>query len=121
MGKHDAVRKSGMGRRKRLAHIAEQEEPGWRYAIRMGGNGALADIDFTIREQFPKMVIRSAVTEPELKHVTIQTGNHVDCHFEASALRLEPADEAVQPAHRCYAAMPAVSRSCFTSARAALS
>ena len=63
MGKHDAVRKSGMGARKGLAHITEQEEPGWRNAIRMGGNGALADIDFTVREEFPKMVVRSAVTE----------------------------------------------------------
>jgi hypothetical protein len=95
MGKHDAVRKSGVGGRKSLAHIAEQEEPSWRNAIRMGGNGTLADIDFTISEEFPKMVIRSAVAEAELEHVTIQTGNQVGGHFEASALRLEPADEAV--------------------------
>jgi len=53
--------------------------------------------------------------------MTIQTSDQIDGQFEASTLCLEPTDEAVQPAHRDYAAMPAVSRNFFNSARAARS
>ncbi len=121
MSEHHAVRKSGADGWQSFAHIAEQEELGRRNAIGMGCNGALADIDRTMREELPKMIVGPAVAEAELEHFTVQTANQIGGQFEASALRLEPMNEAVQPAHRNYAAMPEVSRNFFNSARAARS
>ena len=121
MRKHHTLGKPGAHGRQRLAHIAEQEKLRRRNTARMGCNGALADIDFAAREELPEMIVRPAVAEPELQHIPIQTCNQIGGQFKASALRFEPTDEAVQPAHRYYAAMPAVSRNFFNSARAALS
>jgi hypothetical protein len=118
VSKHHAVGKSGADGWQGLAHIAEQEELGQRNTIGMGCNGALADIDFAMREERPKMIVRPAVAETELQHIAIHTGDQIGGQFEASTLRLEPTDEAVQPAHRNYAAMPEVSRNFFNSARA---
>jgi hypothetical protein len=118
MSKHHAVSKSSADGWQSLAHIAEQEKFGRRNTIGMGRNGALADVDFAMREELSKMIVCPAVTEAELQHFTIQTGNQIGGQFEAGALRLEPSNEAVQPAHRNYAAMPAVSRNFFNSARA---
>ena len=87
----------------------------------MGGNGALADIDFAMREELPKMIVCPAVAKAELQHLTIHSSDQMGGQFEASALRLEPTNEAVQPTHRNYAAMPEVSRNFFNSARAARS
>lgn len=119
MSEHHAVRKSGADGWQSFAHIAEQEELGRRNAIGMGCDGALADIDLAMREKLPKMIVGPAVAEAELEHFTVQTANQIGGQFEASALRLEPTNEAVQPAHGYYAARPAVSRNRFTSARAA--
>jgi hypothetical protein len=66
----------------------------------MGCNGALADIDVAMREELSEMIVGPAVAETEFQHFTIQTGNQIGGQFEASALRLEPTNEAVQPAHR---------------------
>ena len=118
MSEHHAVRKPGADGWQSFAHIAEQEELGRRNAIGMGCNAALADIDRAMREELPKMIVGSAVAEAELEHFTVQTANQIGGHFEASALRLEPTNEAVQPAHRNYAAMPELSRNFFNSARA---
>jgi hypothetical protein len=118
MCKHHAVGKPSANGRQSLAHIAEQEELGGRNTIGMGCNGALADVDFAMREELPKMIVSPAVAEAELQHIAIQIGDEIGGQFQANALRLEPADEAVQPAHRSYAAMPAVSRNFFNSARA---
>ena len=121
VSEHHAVCKSGAGGWQSLAHIAQQEEFGWRNTIGMGCNRAFADIDFAMREELPKMIVCPAVAEAELQHFTIHTGNQIGGRFEASTLRLEPTNEAVQPAQRNYAAIPAVSRSFFNSARAARS
>lgn len=121
MSKHHAVGKSVADRRQSLTHIAEQEQVERRNTIGMGCNGALADIDFAMREELAKMIVCPAIAEAELQHIAIHTGNQIGGQFEASALRLEPTNEAVQPAHRCYAARPAVSRNFFNSARAVLS
>ena len=118
MSKHYAVRKSGADSWKRLAHIAEQEKVGRRNTIGMGRDSALADVDFPPREELSKVIIRPAVAEAELQHLTIHTSDQIGGEFEASALRLEPTNEAFQPAHRCYAAMPAFSRNFFNSAEA---
>lgn len=98
--KHHTLGKPGAHGRQRLAHIAEQEKLGRRNTAGMGCNGALADINLAVREELPEMIIGPAVAEAEFEHVTIQTPNQVGGQFEASALRLEPANEAVQPAHR---------------------
>jgi len=66
----------------------------------MGCNGALANVDFAMREELSEMIIRPSVAEAELQHFTIQIGNQIGGQFEASTLRLEPTNEAVQPAHR---------------------
>jgi len=63
MSKRYVVRKSGANGWQSLAHIAEQQELGWRNTIGMGCNGALADIDFALREELPKMIVRPAVAE----------------------------------------------------------
>ena len=121
MSKRDAVGEKLPGRRQSLAHVAEQEELGRRNTVGMSGNGALADKNVATGQKFSKMVVRPAIAETELEHFTFQIGDQTGGQFEASALRLEPADKAVQPAQRYYAAMPAVSRSCFISASAARS
>jgi uncharacterized Fe-S cluster-containing radical SAM superfamily protein len=118
MSKHYAIRKSGADGWQGLAHIAEQEELGRRNTIGMGCNGALTDIDSAMREELAKMIVRPAVAETELQHFTVHAGNQIGGQCEASALRLEPTDKAVQPAHRNYAAIPEVSRNFFNSAAA---
>lgn len=100
MSKRHAVRESGADGWQRLAHIAEEEKLGRRNTIGMGRDGALADVDFAMREELSKMIIRPAVAEAEFQHFTLQIGNQVGGQFEASTLRFEPTDEAVQPAHR---------------------
>ena len=57
----------------------------------------------------------------QLKHVAIQITDQFGRKIKASALRFEATDEAVQPAHRSYAATPGVFRNCSISARAARS
>ena len=79
----------------------------------MGSYGALADIDIAMREELSEMIVGPAVAKAELEHFTIKTVNQIGRRFEASALRLEPTDEAVQPAH---AAASVVSRNFFNSA-----
>jgi hypothetical protein len=100
MRKHHTLCKPGAEGWQRLAHIAEQEELGWRNTIWVGSYGALADVDIAMREELSKMVVGPAVAKAEFEHFTIKTVNQIGGRFEASALRLEPTDEAVQPAHR---------------------
>ncbi len=118
MGEHHTAGKPRANGWQSFAHIAKQEESGWRNTIGMGCHDALADIDFAMREELSKMIVRPAVAEPELQHLTIQTGNQVGGRFEASALRLEASNEAVQSAHRYYAATSERVRSRSISARA---
>lgn len=100
MRKHHTLGKPGAEGWQRLAHIAEEEELGRRNTIGVGCDGALADVDFAMWEEISKVIVRAAVAEAELQHLTLQTGNQIGGHFEASALRLKPSNEAVQPAHR---------------------
>ena len=87
----------------------------------MRRNPALANVDFPIRKELAQMVVGPAVAEPELKHVPIQVPDEVGSQVEAGALSLQAADKTVEPAQDDQAAMPAWSRSRFTSASAALS
>jgi len=60
------------GSLQRIAHVAEEEEFGWRNAIRMRRNSALANIYFPMRKEVAQMVVGPAVTEPEFEHVPFQ-------------------------------------------------
>jgi len=71
MSKHHAVGESGADGWQSLAHIAEQEKLRRRNTIGMSCNGALADIDFAMWEERPKMIVRPAVAEAEFQHLTI--------------------------------------------------
>jgi hypothetical protein len=48
-----------------VAHIAEQEKLDRRYAVGMGGNPTLANIDLPIGKQFAKMIVGSPIAEAE--------------------------------------------------------
>ncbi len=121
MRKHHTLGKPGTRGWQRLAHIAEKEELRQRNTVGMGCNSAFADVDVALREELSEMIVRPAVAEAELQHFTLQTGNQIGGQLKASALRLEPSNEAVQPAHCTHAATPVVSRNFFNSARAARS
>jgi len=60
----------------------------------------LANVNFPARTQFAQVIVRPAVTEPELEHRAIEIAHQGRPRAEAGALGLEPADEAVEPAHR---------------------
>ena len=71
MSKRYAIVKPVAGIAQCLAHIAEQKKLRWRYAIGMGGNPALTDVDLAIRKQLAEMIIRPTITEAELKHLAL--------------------------------------------------
>ena len=121
MGKDHTLGKAGADGPQSFAHVAEQEKFGRRNTIGVGCDGPLADIDIAMREELPKMIVGPAVAEAEFQHFTILIANQIGSQFEASALRLQPTNEAVQPTQRNYAATPVVSRNFFNSARAARS
>jgi hypothetical protein len=79
------------GMPERLAHIADQQKLGWRYAIGMGGDSTLTNIDLAVREQCAKMIIRSAIAETELKDHAIEIANQMSGVVQASALRFKAA------------------------------
>jgi len=95
MGERHIVGKPGASPRERLAHVSEQKELSRRNAVRMGCNGALADINFAAGEQVSKVIVGPTVAEAEFKHITIHTCDQFGGQFEASALCFESADEAV--------------------------
>ena len=65
----------------------------------MSRDPALAHKDVPIGAQFAQMIVSAAVAEPELEHRPVETADQRRRQVEAGALRLEPADEAVEPAH----------------------
>ncbi len=74
----------------------------------MGRDLPLADVDLPVRKQFAQMIVGPAVAEPEFEHRPVEIRDQRGRQVEAGALRLEPADEAVEPAHAPdQAAMPA--------------
>ena len=75
MGERYATAEPISNIRQRRAHIAEQEKLGGRYAIWMGGDPALTNIDLAVREQLAKVIEGSAVAKAELKHHAFQTMN----------------------------------------------
>jgi Zn-dependent metalloprotease len=61
----------------------------------MRGDPALADINSSVREELAQMIIGPAITKPKFEHVALQALDQPGREIKASALRLQPADEAV--------------------------
>src|SRR5438874_1786356 len=91
---------SGVSRQQGLAHVAEDQPLGRRHAVGMRRHLFLADIDVALGKQLAQMVVGTAVAEPQFEHRAVEAGDQPGRMIETSALRLEPADEAVEPAHR---------------------
>jgi hypothetical protein len=108
------------GTSKSIAHVAEEEEFGRGHAIGMRRNPPLTDVNLPIWKELAQMIVGPAVAEPELEHKPIQFLNETCRKIEASALSLQSAYEAVEPAHGRQATIPAPSRSRLTSASAVL-
>lgn len=72
MGERYPAPKRLAGRSQGIAHVAEQEELGRRYAIGMRSKSALADVDCSVRKELAQMVVGPTVAEPELEHVSVQ-------------------------------------------------
>ena len=100
MRQRDATAESGVSRRQGLAHVAEDQPLGRRHAVGMRRHLFLADIDVALGKQLAQMVVGTAVAEPQFEHRAVEAGDQPGRMIETSALRLEPADEAVEPAHR---------------------
>lgn len=99
MSDHHPTRKQLAGPLQRIAHIAEEEKFRWRYAVGMRGNPALADVNSSIRKEVTQVVIRPPITKPKFEHLSVQSLDKTGREIEAGALRLQPADKAVEPAH----------------------
>src|ERR1700722_797882 len=125
MGERDPGREPRARLGQRLAQIAEQQPLGRRDAIGMRGDLALADIDVASGQELAQMIVGAPAAKPQFQHHPIQAADQRGGMIEAGALRLEPADEAVKPAHAPpdYAALaaPPCSRSLRTSLSAARS
>src|SRR5205807_5083047 len=124
MGERHLAAEPGTQDRQGVAHIAEDQPLRGRHAIGMGRDGAFADIDLAPGEQRAQVVVGAAVAEAEFEHHPVESADQPGGMVEAGALRLEPADEAVEPAHdpaywaAVAPAAPAPSRSWRTSDRA---
>jgi len=100
MGKCYPPAKLPAGAVQGVAHIPQKEESDRRYAIRMSRHAALANIDLPIRKKLAQMIVGPAVAEPQLEHMTLDAPHQSSRQIEARALGFEPANKAVQPAHR---------------------
>ena len=65
----------------------------------MRGDPALADINSSVREELAQMIIGPAITKPKFEDLSIQSPDKTGREIETSTLCLQPADEAVEPAH----------------------
>jgi len=99
VGKRYPTRKPFASRSQSIAHVAEEEEFVGRHAVGMRSEPALADVDFPLWKELAKMVIGPAVAEPELEQLSVQFPDKIGRQIEAGALRLQPADKAVETAH----------------------
>src|SRR5579862_1800247 len=67
------------------------------------------------------MVVGPAIAQPQFEHKAVDAADQLGGAIEAGALRFEPPDEAVEPAHSAGAAAPTRSLSRRTSKVAVLS
>jgi hypothetical protein len=59
----------------RFAHITEQKKAGWRNAIGMSCDRPIANVDFSVREEFAKVIIRPTIAKAQLEHLTRQAAD----------------------------------------------
>ena len=84
-------------RRQGLAHVTEQQELARRNAAGMGREMTLADKDVALGKELAQMIVGAAVAEPELENRAVKLAHQLCRKIETDSLRLEPADEAVEP------------------------
>ncbi len=72
MSERDPVPEQLAGASQRIAHVAKEEKFGWRYAVGMRGNSALADINSSMRKEFTQMIVRPAITQPKFEDLSVQ-------------------------------------------------
>ena len=65
----------------------------------MRSNPALADINSSIRKESAQVIVGPAITQPKFEDISVQSPDKTAREIETSALCLQPADEAVEPAH----------------------
>jgi len=87
------------GRLQGIAHVAQEEEFGGRYATGMSSNMTFANINLPIRKALAQVVISAAVAKPELEDISFQLLDQTRRQIEAGTLGLQAADKAVKPAH----------------------
>jgi hypothetical protein len=71
MSEHDPIPEQLAGASQRIAHVAKEKKFGWRYAVRMRGNPALADINSSIGKELTQVIIRPAVAEPKFEDLSV--------------------------------------------------
>jgi len=99
MSEHDLIREHLAGALQRVAHVAKEEKFGRRYTVGMRSNPPLADINPSTREELTQVIVGPAITKPEFEDIALQALDQTGREIEASALRFQPAYEAVEPAH----------------------
>jgi len=73
MSERDPVPEQLAGAPQRVAHVAKEEKFGRRYAVGMGGDPALADINFSVREELAQVIIGPAITQPKFEDLSVQS------------------------------------------------
>jgi hypothetical protein len=95
MSEHDPPTERLAGARQGIAHVAEQEEFGRRYAVGMRGNPPFADVNSSIRKKLTQVIVGPAITQPKFEDISVRSPHKTGREIETSALCLQPADEAV--------------------------
>jgi hypothetical protein len=99
------VRESRIGaeacdcRRQGAKDIPRKESIRRRYARPVSGQLAVEDVDVARWQCLAKMIVRTAVAEAELQHVSRQGADKPGSIIEAGTLRLHPADKRIESAH----------------------
>jgi len=81
MSEHDPIPEQLAGASQRIAHVAKEEKSGWRYAVGMRGNPALADINFSVREELAQVIIGPAITQPKFEDLSVQSPDKTGCEI----------------------------------------
>jgi hypothetical protein len=85
--------------RQGFAAVTQDEELPWRDAIGMRSELKIEDVNVALRHELAQMIIRPAVAEAEFEHRPRELLDQLGRAIEASALRLQTTDEAIETAH----------------------
>jgi hypothetical protein len=85
--------------RQGFAQVAQDHVVAVGHAIRVRGNVPVEDEDLAPRQDGPEVIERAPVAEAELEHGSGHVFDQTRGELEAVALRLEAADDGVEPAH----------------------